>query len=192
MTKIIDFTWKLRERVQEWLTVQAWSLGEALAAPSHAVEKILTTKPTDLIILTSEELEQYIFDELFHRTRKEREITPEYILSLQYLAKTIANISQSNHSLYVQDAIEQWDYKQAWDNAVFGHIHFVWKRRNPLSKEDYVHLAEQCYLRWYDKNRNWLGYIVATHVEWILTKIESWRTDMMWRVPAFSVVPWKV
>jgi hypothetical protein len=192
MSIILDISWKLREKSEKALSDKAWDLGEALATPSFAVEKVLTTKPTDFVVLKPDELEQYVFDELFHRTREGREVTPEYILSLQYIAKNIANISQSDQSSYIIDAIEQWDYKRAGDNAVFGYIHFVWKRKNPLTKEDYVHLAEQCYLRWYDKNRNSIGFIVASHVEWILTRIEDWSTDMMRRAPAFSVIAGRV
>lgn len=192
MSIILDISWKLREKNEQSLTHEAWRLGEMLAAPFYTVDKILWTKPSELVISSPEELEQYIFDELFHRTNVGKEITPEYILSLQYIAKNIANISQNNQSPYVQDAIEKWDYKQAGDNTVFGYIHFVWKRNNPLSKEDYVHLAEQCYLRWYIKNPNSLGYIVSKHVKEILAKIKNWNIDMMQRVPAFSVIDGRV
>ena len=66
------------------------------------------------------------------------------------------------------------------------------KRKNPLSREDYVHLAEQCYYRWYERQPNSIGYIVATHVESILLKIQNWSTDMMRRAPAYSVVPGRI
>jgi hypothetical protein len=59
------------------------------------------------VIFTQDELEQYVFDELYHRTSEGREVTPEYILSLQYIAKNITKISQQECSPYVHDAIEQ-------------------------------------------------------------------------------------
>ena len=52
-------------------------------------------------------------------------MTPEYILSLKYIAENISNLYQSEKSDYVTDAIEDGNYKQAGDNAVFGYIHFV-------------------------------------------------------------------
>ncbi len=68
---------------------------------------MLHAKPTELVILSPADLEQYVFDELFTRTKEGREITPEYILSLQYIAKNISVMYQSNTSPYVHDAIEQ-------------------------------------------------------------------------------------
>lgn len=60
---------KPRERVVTDLTHKTWDLGSMLAEPSYAVERILQTKPNQLVILTPQELEQYIFDELFQRTK---------------------------------------------------------------------------------------------------------------------------
>lgn len=192
MATILDFTGKSRERSQTKNTETAWRLGELLAEPSQAVEKILSTKPSELVILNPDELEQYVFDELFQRTKGDKQITPEYILTLQYIAKNISNLYRSENSPYVYDAIQDWNYKLAWDTAVFWYIHFVWKRHNPLSREDYIHLAIQCYYRWYDRHPQSLWYIVATHIEPILTKIQNWRMDIMKRVPAFSVISGRV
>lgn len=73
----------------------------------------METKPTDIVILNPEELEQYIFDELFQRTKGNRNITPEYILTLQYIAKNISSFQAKAEGLYVNDALLENDYKQA-------------------------------------------------------------------------------
>ncbi len=60
------------------------------------------------------QLEEFIFDELFQRTKDGREITPEYILTLKYIAERIGKLYQSEtNDGYVSDALEQGDYKLA-------------------------------------------------------------------------------
>jgi hypothetical protein len=67
-------------------------------------------------------------------------------------------------------------------------MYFVGKRRNPLSAQDYIHLAVQCYLRWYERQPQGMGYMIATQIPGILPKLQNWRTDMMNRIPAFQVI----
>ena len=188
MATILDLANIQRERAVRQLTDTAWSLGEVLANPPASVARILWVPKNELVTLTNEELEQYVFHEIFVRTRSWKKITPEYILTLQYIAKNIANVYASEKSDYVQDAMEEWDYKRAWDNAVYGYIHFVGKRNNPLSPEDYIHLAVQCYLRWHERQPQSMGYIVAREVPSILPFLQNWRNDMMQRVPSFHVI----
>ena len=188
MATILDLADIQRERAVLQLTNTAWNLWEELAKPPVSVERILRTPKNELVILTTEELEQYVFHEIFIRTKIWKKITPEYILTLQYIAKNIANIYASEKSNYVQDAMEDLDYKRAWDNAVYGYIHFVGKRKNPLSPEDYIHLAVQCYLRWYERQPQSIGYMVAQEVPSILPFLQNWNNDMMERVPSFHVI----
>ncbi len=54
--------------------------------------------------------------------------------------------------IYSIDGAEHQDFKTAGDNAVYGHIHFVGKRNNSLTKRDYANLAQLWYHRWYEEH----------------------------------------
>jgi len=88
---------------------------------------------------------------------------------------------------YVIDRLESGEYQKAGDTAIYGFIHMVGKRKNPLSKEDYIDLAEMCYYRWYEKKPQSIGLIVASQVRSILHTMRDWRDDMMVRAPAYRV-----
>jgi hypothetical protein len=168
-------------------------MSELLDTQPPTITRILETNPDELLVLSQDELERYIFDELFQRTKVGRIITPEYMLSLQYISRIIADVRTPmefdtlgmniTQGTYITDAMSQWDYQLAWNRAVSGYVHFVEKRRNSLNKRDYIDLAELCFQKWYELKPKSAWWVIASHVRIILEKILYWKDDMMMRVP---------
>ena len=115
------------------------------------------------------------------------------MITLQYIARVVSDLrtpmvtekyglSLANEK-YITDQLSAGDCQKAGNNAIHGFVHFVGKRHNALSKEDYIDLAEMCFYRWYEKKPQSIGLIVARQVRSILDTMRHWREDMMIRVP---------
>lgn len=56
------------------------------------IARILDTEPDEMLILNPVDLEKFVFDELLQRTKKSNELTPEYILALQHVARVVSQL----------------------------------------------------------------------------------------------------
>lgn len=70
----------------------ASSIAELLKEQPPLIDRIIDVNPDEILVLSPQELEDYIFDELLQRTRGSRDITPDYIAALRYIAEVISNI----------------------------------------------------------------------------------------------------
>ena len=166
-----------------------------LGETPQIVARIVDTNPDEIVLMTEEEFRVFVFDELYRRTQKGRTITEDYMIALRYIAGVVATLRTPMSTelygitlpanMYVIDEMESGDFQRAGEHAIYGFIHHVGKRHNPLSKEDYINLAEMCFYRWYEKKPQSIGLIVARQVRTILDTMRNWRQDMMIRVPSY-------
>lgn len=182
ITNSTTFSEVREQQIVTSLTHEAWSIGELLAEKSERVQLLIDSR--DPVVLVSVEvLYEALLQEAFERVRgKIGEPTPEDLLALGYICKFMAELisgelSESRQDLqdnpYVQDFIAKEDYRTAGDTAMYGFWFLVHKRHNRLSYADYIHLAIQSYLRWFEKAPLSLGYILAERMQNFLPKIED-------------------
>ena len=189
----------MKRDLDSWSTgfhqfIQWWAnIAELLGVQPPTIARILDTEPDEILVLNPVDLEKFVFDELLQRTKKSNELTPEYILALQHVARVVSQLQTPMEfekfwvsvvsQRYVVDSMSQLDFQQAWNNAIYGYIHFVWKRNNVLSHNDYIDLAEYCFYRWNESKPQSIGRILANNVRNILSAMWDWKSSMMVRVP---------
>lgn len=149
-----------------------------------------------MLILSPGDLEKFVFDELFQRTKASNQLTPEYMITLQHIARVVSQLKTPMEfenfwvsvvsQRYVVDSMAQLDFQQAWNNSIYGYIHFVWKRNNVLSHNDYIDFAEYCFNRWHESRPQSIGKILANNVRNILSAMWDWKSNMMMRVPWYA------
>jgi hypothetical protein len=184
MTTIItDSFLKARERtIVTELTHEAWSIGEMLGEKSNRVQAILDSREP-IVVVSADVLYETLIQEAFWRVREQMpEPSHEDLLALSYICKLIAELisgelTESHQEMqqhpYVQDFIVREDFKTAGDTALYGFWFLVGKRHNRLSYKDYIHLAVQSYLRWFEKAPLSIGYILAERVQSFLPAIDD-------------------
>ncbi len=101
-----------------------WSdtVAELLCLEPPTIARILDTEPDEMLILNPIDLEKFVFDELFQRTKRNNELTPEYILTLQHIARVVSQLKTPMElenfwvsvvsQRYVVDSMVQYDFSR--------------------------------------------------------------------------------
>jgi len=196
MSEVIDLFWWQRDVIRQQKLIadkkrQLWVLID-LKNFSHweITQKLFDTDIKTVIWISIEHLDLLIRDYLYTKLKDAGKYLDERIyLCSSYLQELLISFLMFDkrwkeilNSPYVIDWMNQWDFQMAWDTAVFWYLFFYKKRKNTLSRDDYLQLASNSYFSWYDKSKSAnVGILLSELLPMFLSMIQNFETELLKR-----------
>lgn len=168
-------------QASEALTDTAHQIADHLQVANENYRRLMSNQPSEILVLDQTGMYDAMITRAISEIRTANEsLTPEDVLTVEYICKYAAQLvtgmlaegrTEIPGKPYVFEYLEKGDFQTAGDAALYGYWFLLEKRHNRLAAQDYLHLAEQSYFRWFGRSPYSIGYIVGSRVQKLVPKI---------------------